>query len=221
MDSIANELNTMTSIAETFLINTARYNNQSDAPNMSRTGFWREFCSGMTMFKQRIGHTNADLTNVVRMNLKLLHKNFLSNNEYRHYLHETKHDAIKTWALLARDQNTLCGILALSGQNTVSLHDTVISQMASSFQLEDDGQGKKCLIMIYVIEGRLAIEHQAKASMSKSLLKYTCEEKTLRKVLKQGDAGIQHTSNEMNLLRSASHSCQLLVVAVPTPRVVR
>lgn len=218
MDSMTSELNSMTSITEAFAIKTARYKEHSEAPNMSRISFWREFCSGMTMFKQRIGQTNVDLSNIVRTNLKLLHKNFLACNEYRHYLNYTKSNNVKTWTILAKNKNIMCGILTIFDQKIESLHNYVTSQLTSNFQFEDVGQIKNCLIMIYVIEGKLAIEQKSNVSNFASSLKYSYKEKRPDKILKQGDAGLQHTSNEINLLRSTSHSCQILVVAIPTLR---
>jgi hypothetical protein len=167
------------------------------------------------MFKQRIHRTNADLTNVVRINLKMLHKDFLTSAQYRQQLAEARTNASKNWICIENNQTILCGISSISENQSFTLHLSAKPQNNFEWKLPHSGTGKKYIVMYYIIDGKVKLEHEDTKTFHSSAYNSNCKGRMERKILKTGDANIQIMSGSTNSTYASSRTCQLLVVAVP------
>lgn len=173
--------------------------------SMSNTRIWREFTAGMSMFKQGMTRINANLIDIARSNLHLLHKDLLCFGDYLKLINDTKSRGEITWVTVATGINLNCSLLTIPPNQIETIPETITRLLGVS----DDITPYKCILMLYVVTGKVTVQYK---KQSKTTLFGSISAEITSQLLTPSQACMQSLNKTIDFLHTHEETSQILIV---------
>lgn len=140
---------------------------------------WQEFVNGMQLLNQHVRRINADVTQIIRSNLRLLHSNLQDTQQYKELVNTAKQkldkeSLLSRWPIISNEQ--VQASLIRINQNIERSPNLATHLCYDYFNTSDDFQGlEPASSLFFVLSGKLCVEYSSE----------------LNKVLQQDDATSQ------------------------------